>query len=107
MIHEWWGLNDNVRNAAEDLDNEGYVVLAVDLHNKEVAISPVRAGGVASSVRNNPEQVIANLQSAIIIGLLENVNSSRMASLGWCYGSGKSLQLALNSEQNPLAGVRW
>lgn len=35
MIHEWLGLNDNIRNAAEDLANEGYVVLAVELHNKK------------------------------------------------------------------------
>jgi carboxymethylenebutenolidase len=35
---------------------------------------------------------------------LPNVNSSRIASLGWCFGGGQSLQLALNSEQ-PLAAT--
>lgn len=106
MIHEWWGLNDNIKNAAEDLANEGYVVLSADLYNGEVATDPDRAGQLASSVRSNPEQAIANLQSAVgYLGSLENVNNSRIASLGWCFGGGQSLQLALNSEENPLAAT--
>jgi Dienelactone hydrolase and related enzymes len=36
---------------------------------------------------------------------LENVNASRIASLGWCFGGGQSLQLALNSEEHPLAAT--
>lgn len=106
MIHEWWGLNDNIKNAAEDLANEGYVVLGADLYNGEVATDPDRAGQFASSVRSNPEQAIANLQSAVrYLGSLENVNNSRIASLGWCFGGGQSLQLAMNSEENPLAAT--
>jgi carboxymethylenebutenolidase len=37
---------------------------------------------------------------------LENVNSSKIASLGWCFGGGQSLQLALNTEpEYPLAAT--
>ena len=31
MIDEWWGLNENIKNMAENLAKKGYVVLAVDL----------------------------------------------------------------------------
>src|SRR5687768_10467139 len=37
MIHEWWGLNENIKNMAESLAKKGYVVLAVDLYNGQVA----------------------------------------------------------------------
>jgi carboxymethylenebutenolidase len=46
------------------------------------------------------------MQGAVnYLGSLENVNSSRIASLGWCFGGGQSLQLALNSEEHPLAAT--
>ena len=106
MIHEWWGLNDNIKDMADELASEGYVVLAADLYNGEVATTPDKAMQLVSSVRENPEQAISNLQSAVqYLASLPNVNSSRIASLGWCFGGGQSLQLALNSEQNPLAAT--
>jgi carboxymethylenebutenolidase len=61
---------------------------------------------LSSSVRNNPEEAVANMQGTVnYLGSLENVNSSRIASLGWCFGGGQSLQLALNSEEHPLAAT--
>ena len=106
MIHEWWGLNDNIKDMANELAGEGYVVLAADLYNGEVATDPNRAKELSSSVNENPEQAITNLQSAVqYLASLPNVNSSRIASLGWCFGGGQSIQLALHSEQNPLAAT--
>src|SRR5215207_1923288 len=106
MIHEWWGLNDNIKDMANELASEGYVVLAADLYNGEVATTPDKARELSSSVRDNPEQAVTNLQSAVqYLASLPNVNSSRIASLGWCFGGGQSLQLALSSVQNPLAAT--
>ncbi len=105
MIHEWWGLNQHIKDAADRLANEGYAVLAVDLYNGEVATESTRAGQLAGSVRNNPDEAIGNLNAAVEhVSSLQNVNSSRIASLGWCFGGGQSLQLALNTEQ-PLAAT--
>ena len=106
MVHEWWGLNDHIKEMADELASEGYVVLAADLYNGEVAVDPNRARELSSSVRENPEQAISNLQSAVqYLTSLPNVNSSRIAALGWCFGGGQALQLALNSEQHPLAAT--
>jgi len=105
MIHEWWGLNQHIKEAADRLANEGYAVLAVDLYNGEVATESSRAGQLAGSVRNNPHEAIGNLNGAVeYVSSLQNVNGSRIASLGWCFGGGQSLQLALNTEQ-PLAAT--
>src|SRR5713101_7640444 len=36
VIHEWWGLNDWVKDQARALAKEGYVALAVDLYRGKV-----------------------------------------------------------------------
>jgi carboxymethylenebutenolidase len=106
MIHENRGINDNIKATANLLSKQGYVVLAVDLFQGEVTTDPNRARELSSFVRNNSDIAIENMQSAVsYLSSLENVNASRIASLGWCFGGGQSLQLALNSEEHPLAAT--
>jgi carboxymethylenebutenolidase len=106
MIHEWLGLNEHIKNQADILAKEGYVVLAVDLYRGEVAADSNRAMELTSSVRNNSASAIDNLQSAVnYVKSLEMVDGSRIASLGWCFGGDWSLQLALNSSENLLAAT--
>ncbi len=106
MIHEWWGLNENIKNMANILAKQGFVVLAVDLYKGKVANTPQRATELAQSVRSNQNISIANLQSAVkYLGLLPNVDDSKIVSMGWCFGGGQSLQLALNSQEHKLAAT--
>ena len=106
MIHEWWGLNENIKNMANLLAKQGFVVLAADLYKGEVANNPERAMELVQTVRNNQNNSINNLQSAVkYLSLLPNVDSLKIASLGWCFGGGQSLQLALNSQDHPLAAT--
>ncbi len=107
MIHEWWGLNEQIKRQANVLAMEGYVVLAVDLYQGEVATTPDRSRELSSSVRNDPASAIDNLQSAMnYVKSLEIVDDNKVASLGWCFGGDWSLQLAVNSSsENPLAAT--
>jgi carboxymethylenebutenolidase len=106
MIHENRGLNDNIKSTADILAKQGYVVLAVDLFQRQVTDNPDRARELTSAVRNNPSIAIENMKSAVsYLSSLQNVNASRIASIGWCFGGGQSLQLALNSEDHPLAAT--
>lgn len=104
MIHEFWGINDNIRSMANTLATKaGYVVLAVDLFKGQSTNDPNRASQLVQSVRANPQEAISNLQAAVkYVSSLPFVNSSKIASIGWCFGGGQSLQLALHSEQHPL-----
>jgi carboxymethylenebutenolidase len=104
MIHEFWGINDNIRSMANTLAKQGgYVVLAVDLFKGHSTTDPSVASQLVKSVRANPEVAISNLQAAVkYVSSLPFVNSSKIASIGWCFGGGQSLQLALHSEQHPL-----
>jgi carboxymethylenebutenolidase len=103
MIHEWWGLNENIKNMANLLAKQGFVVLAADLYKGEVTNNQERAMELVQVARNNQNNSINNLQSAVkYLSLLPNVDSAKIASLGWCFGGGQSLQLALNSQDHPL-----
>lgn len=104
MIHENRGLNDNIRSMANTLAKQaGYVVLAVDLFKGYSTNDQSVASQLVKSVRANPEVAISNLQAAVkYVSSLPFVNSSKIASIGWCFGGGQSLQLALHSEQHPL-----
>lgn len=105
VIHEWWGLNQHIKDAADKLAAEGYVVLAADLYSSEVATVADRARELSGSVRNDPTNAINNLNAAVKhLSSLPNVNGSRIASLGWCFGGGQSLQLAINAE-TPLSAT--
>jgi carboxymethylenebutenolidase len=106
MIHEWWGVNENIKNMANLLAKQGFVVLAADLYKGEVANNPERAMELVQIARNSQNNSINNLQSAVkYLSSLPNVDSSKIASLGWCFGGGQSLQLALNSQEHPLAAT--
>jgi carboxymethylenebutenolidase len=106
MIHENKGLNNNIKDMANTLAKEGYVVLAVDLFNGEVTTNQTRASELSQYIRDNPDTAITNLKSAVkYLIALPNVNPEKIASLGWCFGGQQSLQLALNSEDHPLSAT--
>ena len=106
MIHENKGLNDHIKNMANLLAKHGYVVLAVDLFKGEVVTEQNDARRLTQAVRSNPEMAINNLQSAVkYLSSLPNVDPSKIASIGWCFGGGQSLQLAFNSQNHPLAAT--
>ncbi len=94
MIHEWWGLNDNIKDTAADLASHGYVVLAVDLFGDFASTSDHARQLVTSFV---PQEGVDNMNSAVHY-LVENYNLDKIGSIGWCFGGGQSLNLALNNE---------
>ena len=94
MIHEWWGLNENIKEMAEKLASHGYVVLAVDLYNNQVGTTSEEARKLVTSF--DSEVGMQNMNSAISY-LKTEYSSESIGSIGWCFGGGQSLNLALNN----------
>lgn len=94
VIHEWWGLNDWVKEQAAKLSGQGYVTLAVDLYRGKVATTPDIAHELARGV---PEDRAArDLRAAFdFLAAQPNVKKDRIGSIGWCMGGGYSLDVAL------------
>jgi len=94
VIHEWWGLNDNIKMMTERLAGEGYTALAVDLHRGEVAEVPEQAQQLTQAVSQNPELAKENLRQAYQY-LSTEQQAPTIASIGWCFGGSWSLNTAL------------
>lgn len=98
LIHEWWGLNQNIKDLAEQFAKEGYVALAVDLYDGKIAKDAAEAGQFAGKVRNDTEAAFANLSGAVAyLKSLPDVQKDKLASVGWCFGGGWSYQMAKNN----------
>ena len=52
LIHEWWGLNDNIKAMAEDIRTTGFHALAIDLFNGSVATDREPARAQTRAVKN-------------------------------------------------------
>ena len=96
MIHEWWGLNEHIKESARVLARYGYVVLAVDLFNGQVTTDSERAMKLVGALKQ-PEAT-KNMLAALAY-LRAEFGSEKIASLGWCFGGGQSLLLALSDEK--------
>ena len=104
VIHEWWGLNDNLRRTSERLAGEGYVTLAVDLHRGKTADTPKDAMKMGRLLSENKEPALANLADAhAYLAALPGV--STMGVIGWCQGGRWSMQAALSMPEKIDATV--
>jgi carboxymethylenebutenolidase len=94
VIHEWWGLNDWVKEEASKLAEQGYVALAVDLYRGKVATTPDEAHQI---MRGVPEDRANRdlLAASAYLRAQKNVDPKRVGSIGWCMGGGYSLDLAI------------
>ncbi|EGQ43039.1 MAG: dienelactone hydrolase family [Candidatus Nanosalina sp. J07AB43] len=99
MIHEWWGLNGNIRHMADILAGHGYTVFAVDLYDGEVATNSSTAARLSGQVRNNPDEAVEKMSRATDAIREKNYTNKMVSSLGWCFGGGQSLQLSLSDTE--------
>jgi len=102
VIHEWWGLNDWVKDQASKLADQGYVTFAVDLYRGKVATTPDEAHEI---MRGVPEdRAKRDLHAAVeFLKSQPNVKPDRIGSIGWCMGGGYALDVAL--QEPPLAAT--
>ncbi len=91
MIHEWWGLNEHIKEVANTIAKEGYVVLAVDLYNGNVAQNSSEAMQYRMGIDQN--ESIKNMKAGI--DYLKNEEGiSKVASIGFCFGGEQSAKLS-------------
>lgn len=106
VIHEWWGLNDNIRSMADQLAGEGYAALAVDLYGGKVADTPEAAVKLMKGVLSDTAAAGSNLRQAYAY-VHDTLHAPRVGVIGWCFGGGWSLQTALMLPDQLNAAVMY
>jgi carboxymethylenebutenolidase len=103
MVHEWWGLNDNIKAMADRFAGEGYAVLAVDLFGGEVATTPDAAMKLYQAGMANVAAGEQNVTAAV--QYLRGRGATSVGTVGYCFGGHWSLRTALAAGKNVNATV--
>ncbi len=93
LIHEWWGLNPQIKSVAAELARLGYIALTVDLYDGKLATSREDARAYMQAMDKNraTQSLIAWIQ-----WLHNNKQSTgKVGTVGWCFGGGWSLNASL------------
>lgn len=92
LVHEWWGLNDQIKAVAADFAAQGYLALAVDLFGGRVTADPQEARQLIAAV---DEAAAADTMTSWLKWAQNHNDSNRkVATCGWCFGGGWSLRAA-------------
>lgn len=94
MLHEWWGLNDEMRARADRLAAQGYIVLAVDLFGGQTASDPAVARKLMLSVVEDPDAANENIRAAFSF-VSEVAGAPRVGAVGWRFGGTWALNTAI------------
>ena len=106
VIHEWWGLNDNVKHWTDRFAAEGYAAIAVDLYAGTVAKTSDDAMKAMRAVdAKKGEEIIAKAME--FLRKDERIRAKRIGSIGWCFGGGWSLKTALAAKDLDAAVIYY
>ena len=100
VIHEAFGLNDNIKDITQRLANEGYAALAVDLfadRNKAICMARYMAGMLRGSVERFG---VADLKMALsYLVSLPEVDPDRVGAIGFCMGGSFAIAWACTDDR--------
>ncbi len=106
VIHEWWGLNDWVKEQAQKFAGQGYVALGVDLYRGKSTSDPAEAHELARGLPQ--DRAIRDLQAAFnYLASRPDVIKDKIGSVGWCMGGGLSLQFAVHEPKLAACVVNY
>ncbi len=96
VVHEWWGLDDYAKERCKQLAALGYVAFAADMYGEGKTVNhPDDARKMATAVRQNVQRWRARAEAGLKqLAAQPNVDPTRLAAIGYCFGGSTCLQLA-------------
>jgi carboxymethylenebutenolidase len=106
VIHEIFGLNDNMRQITQQFAEQGYAALTVDLfsnRNRAICMMQIIYGVMFRPLNNS---MLADLNSAFsFLKQMHGVDANRIGSVGFCMGGAYALQMAITAKGMKAASV--
>ena len=105
VVQECWGLNDYARSRTEQLAKAGYVAFAADMYGEgKVGAHPEQASAMANEVKSNLGEWLGRSQAALqTLRSQPQVDPTKLAVIGYCFGGATALQLAYSGADIKLA----
>ena len=99
VIHEWWGLNDHIKDIVQRLTREGYVAVAPDLYSclgHPVTKDPAEAAKLMERLPS--QQALKDLNAtASYLKTLPFVDPLKFGVIGFCMGGTFALMMAAHN----------
>ena len=93
VIHEWWGLNEHIKDITGRFAKKGYVALAPDLYDGAVTKDSAKAAELMQGLDQG--KALEILSGAVnFLRLQAGVNAEKIGVTGFCMGGTFSLLLA-------------
>ena len=107
IIHEWWGLNDHIKDVARRFAAEGYVALAPDLYSRlgyKVTKDATEAANLMNALSS--QAALRDLNAATrYLKQLSIVDPMHIGAVGFCMGGTFALTQAIHNSDVKAAVI--
>ncbi len=87
LIQEWWGIEPHIRDLAQKLAAEGFVVAVPDLYHDKIATEPNDAQRMTMMIRGNVDRAAKEIIGALdTLKAMPNVEPKKLGLMGFCIG---------------------
>jgi dienelactone hydrolase len=94
VCHQGMGITEHTRERARMIAGEGHIAFALDMYG-ETATTRERAMELLQSMTGNPDELRRRALAGLsILKEQTNVDASRVAAIGYCFGGAVVLELA-------------
>jgi carboxymethylenebutenolidase len=87
LIQEWWGIEPHIRDLAQKLAVEGFVVAVPDLFHGKIATEPDDAQKMVMMIAGNIDRAAREIIGALeTVKAMPNVEPKKLGLMGFCVG---------------------
>ena len=106
IVHEWYGLKLRIKEMADALADEGYVVLAADMYSGKTGSNSAENRALVKESLSNPDYIIRNLDAAAnYLRSRDDVIGDKIGTMGWCYGGGVVLSYGIGGKHHEATAI--